>query len=90
MESNDIIKRYKIPQDILMDILRIVFGNKIKHKIEGIKERENIIVLQVCFADIANHVSAQENIEAILTDYTEYMHGLLGESTLFMDEEDEN
>lgn len=90
MENTAIIKHYKIPQDILMDILRILFGNKIKHRIEGIKEKENIIILQVDFMDTKNHVTAQENIEEILTDYSEYMKELLGDSTLFMDEEDEN
>ncbi len=88
MEKNEITKRYKVPQDVIMDILRILFGNKIKHKIEGIKEKENMIILQVNYADKANNVSAQENIEAILIDYTEYMKGLLGESTLFMEEDD--
>jgi hypothetical protein len=90
MENTANIKRYKIPQDILMDILRILFGNNIKHKIEGIKERENIIILQVHFTDTENNKYAQENIEGILTDYSEYMKGLISNDTLFMDEEEED
>jgi len=90
MEDKANVKRYKIPQDVLMDILRILFGNKIKHKIEGIKEKENIIILQVYFTDSDNSTSAQENIEGILKDYSEYMKGLLSDSTLFMDEEEQD
>lgn len=90
MENKAIIKQYKIPQDILMDILRILFGNKIKHQITGIKERENIILLTVHFTeDLNKHEEAEENINSILNDYSEYMKGLLGDNVLFMDEEDE-
>ena len=90
MENKTIIKQYKIPQDILMDILRILFGNKIKHQITGIKERENIILLTVHFTeDLNKHEEAEENINSILNDYSEYMKGLLGDNVLFMDEEDE-
>ena len=39
------VKRYKIPEDLLMDILRILFGNNIKHKIIGIQERQNMVLL---------------------------------------------
>jgi hypothetical protein len=89
MEPQENIKRYRIPQDVLMDILRILFGNKIKHRIEGIKERENIILLQVHYNPSTHNANARENIEGILLDYSEYMQGLLGDSTLFMDEEEE-
>ena len=90
MEKNENTKRYKVPQDILMDILRILFGNKIKHRIEGIKEKENIIILQVNFTNSNNNMNAQENIEGILKDYSDYMKGLLSDSTLFMDEKEED
>ncbi|MBK7669485.1 MAG: hypothetical protein IPJ32_20370 [Sphingobacteriaceae bacterium] len=46
MENKLIVKRYKIPK-IAMDILRILFGNNIKHKIIGIQERQNIVLLNV-------------------------------------------
>lgn len=89
MENQAIVKRYKIPQDLLMDILRIVFKNNIKHKLEGIKEKENIIVLQVHFTGTDNNKNAQENIEGILTDYCEYMKGLISGDALFMDEQED-
>ncbi|MHB8261011.1 MAG: hypothetical protein ACYDCN_05305 [Bacteroidia bacterium] len=88
MEIQANVKRYKIPQDVFMDILRILFGNNIKHKIEGIKEKENIILLQVYFTNNQNGENAERNVEGILKDYSEYMKGLLNDSTLFMDEEE--
>ncbi len=72
-----------------MDILRILFGNKIKHKIEGIKEKENIIILQVYFTNAGNSANAQGNIEDVLNDYSEYMKELLSDATLFIDGEED-
>ena len=89
MENKANIKTYKVPQDLLMDILRILFGNKIKHKIEGIKEKENTIILQVYFTSNSNSVNAQENIEDVLNDYNEYMKELLSDGTLFIDGEED-
>jgi hypothetical protein len=89
MENKMIVKRYKVPQDVLMDILRILFGSKIKHKIVGIQEKENIIILQVQYQeDSANQYHAEENIESILKDYSGYMNGILSDATLIMDEEE--
>lgn len=90
MENNPNIKRYKIPQDLLMDILRILFNNNIKHKIEGIKEKQNSIIIQVHFTHTNNNADAQQNIEDILKDYAEYMKGILGDTTLFMEEEEQD
>jgi hypothetical protein len=90
MENKAIVKHYKIPQDLLMDILRILFNNNIKHKIDGIKERENIILLSVHFSEnVDKHEEAEENIKSILQDYSDYMKGLLGDNILFMDEEED-
>jgi hypothetical protein len=89
MENNVIIKRYRIPQDVLMDTLRILFRNQLNHKIEGIKERENIIILQVYFTDTERNVKAEENIEEILKEYSSYMKDFLNDRTLFMDEEED-
>lgn len=90
MENKLIIKRYKIPEDLLMDILRILFGNNIKHKIIGIQQRQNSVLLNVNFdlVSIKNR-EAKENMEGILTDYSEYTKGLLGDTVLMLDEEDD-
>ena len=90
MEKTETVKRYKIPQDLIMDILRILFLNKIKHQITGVKERENFILMSVFYNNESHKgLQAQENIESILKDYTEYMKGLLGDNTLCLDEEED-
>lgn len=90
MENKPIVKHYKIPEDLLMDILRILFKNNIKHKITGIQEQQNSVLLNVNFDLNSNkNREAKENMEGILTDYTEYMKGLLGDTVLMLDEVDE-
>ncbi|MBK7816087.1 MAG: hypothetical protein IPJ60_00125 [Sphingobacteriaceae bacterium] len=90
MENKLIVKRYKIPDDLLMDILRILFGNNIKHKIIGIQQRQNMVLLNVNFdLNTIMNREAKENMEGILSDYCEYMKGLLGDTVLMLDEEDE-
>jgi hypothetical protein len=90
MENKLMVKRYKIPEDLLMDILRILFGNNVKHKIIGIQERQNIVLLNVNFdLNFLKNREAKENMEGILTDYSEYMKGLLGDTVLMLDEEDD-
>ena len=90
MENELIVKRYKIPEDLLMDILRILFGNNIKHKIIGIQQRQNMVLLNVNFdLNTIMNREAKENMEGILSDYCEYMKGLLGDTVLMLDEEDE-
>ena len=91
MENNTTVKCYKIPQDVLMDILRILFGNHIKHHITEIKERENIVLLKAHFTPNAKkHHEAKENIESILEDYSKYMNGLLNDNILVLDKEEQN
>lgn len=90
MENKLNVKSYKIPEDLLMDILRILFGNNIKHKIIGIQQRQNIVLLNANFdLNSIKNREAKENLEDILTDYSEYMKGLLGDTVLMLDEEDE-
>ena len=90
MENKLIVKRYKIPEDLLMDILRILFGNNIKHKIIGIQQRQNMVLLNVNFdLNTIMNREAKENMEGILSDYCEYMKGLLGDTVLMLDEEDD-
>lgn len=90
MENKLIVKRYKIPEDLLMDILRILFGNNIKHKIIGIQQLQNSVLLNVNFdLNSIKNREAKENMEGILSDYSEYMKGLLGDTVLMLDEEDE-
>ena len=88
METKAIVKRYKVSQDILMDILRILFRNNIKHQITGIQEKENIVLMNVHFKqNEAISEEVKENIATILQDYSEYMKGLLGDTVLMLDED---
>ena len=88
METNAIVKRYKVPQDVLMDILRILFRNNIKHQITGIQEKENMVLMNVHFKqNEAISEEAKENIATILQNYSEYMKGLLGDTVLMLDED---
>jgi hypothetical protein len=87
MEDSTEIKRYRVPQDMFFDILRILFRSKMRYRIEGIMERENIIQLQVHpKEDSENHESAIENIEELLSGYGEALNGMLGTDSLFMEE----
>jgi hypothetical protein len=63
-------KRYKVPQDLLMEILRILFSAKLKHKIIGIKARENIVLLQVECVTAKVHQQAIQNLEELLEEYS--------------------
>ena len=58
-----------------MDILRTVCNN-IKHKIIGIQERQNIVLLNEFDLNFLKNREAKENMEGMLTDYSEYMRGL--------------
>ncbi|MBI2722213.1 MAG: hypothetical protein HYX39_08560 [Bacteroidetes bacterium] len=89
-EKKENIASYRIPADILMDVLRILFANKIKHRIEGIKEKENIALFQMNYPDTKIGIGAQDNIESILQDYSEYMEGLLGNNELIVYSENED
>lgn len=87
METSN--KRYRVPQDLLMDIMRVLFSAKLRHKIIGIKARENVILLQVECSSTRVHQQAVQNLEEMLQEYSEYMDGMMGNHTLFMDEENE-
>ncbi len=89
-QKENVVASYRITEDLLMDVLRILITNKIKYKIEGIKERENIILFQVHYTDTKVGKGAQDNIEAMLEDYTEYMKGMLGDNNLIVYSEDED
>ncbi len=83
-------RKYKIPQDILMDILRILFRNKVSYNITGIKEKENSLFLTVDYQKTPHAEQVQENLEAILNDYCNYMKGIITDNTLCMDDDVED
>jgi hypothetical protein len=86
MERKQNTSKYDVPAELLADILRILIRNKIAYQVEGVKSRANIILLSVKYTQgDRQQVKAQENIEAMLADFTEYMEGL-SDAILYSDE----
>jgi hypothetical protein len=78
-----------VPMDVMMDILRIILKNGLRHHIEGINEKENTILIRV-FPNV-NSLYGKEavrNIAEILTDYGYYLTG--NSSFSPQDEDDED
>lgn len=87
------VKTYKVPQDVISDILRILFKNEIKHKIKSVQPDDNIITVEVDYYSIRRN-EPRQNIETILDDYREFMKDIIGDAILNMvgsnDEEEED
>lgn len=80
MENN----LYKLPQDLLMDCFRIFLNNEVQFKIEGIREKENILLVKITWSENnAMQHKAKENLHELLSTYSEDMEGLLNEHNLF-------
>lgn len=90
MEKTANTRKYKVPQDIVMDILRVLIRNKAQYQITGIKEQENSLFLAVNYASVDRAAEVRENIEAILEEYLEYMKGIISDKTLCLDEDIED
>ncbi len=73
MKTNQIIKSYSVPSDLVMDIFRIILKNGLRQHIEGINERQNMLLIRIYFpSDSAFTKKIIENIESILSDYGYY------------------
>ncbi len=76
-----------VPADVLMDILRVILKNGLRHHIEGINEKESTVLIRV-FSN-ANSLYGKDAIRnnaEILTDYGSY---LTGNSSFSPQEEDD-
>ena len=81
---------YKIPQDVAYDVLRTVISNKVPYKIAGIREKENLMLLEVYYSGAKPSIHAQDGIESILNDYKEYMKDIVPDQLIVWDEDDDN
>jgi hypothetical protein len=67
---------HTIPMDVFLDIARILLGNAINWRVEGINEKENSLLIQVSIQpNLSHHRKAMENTQTILTDYGYYLTG---------------
>jgi DNA-directed RNA polymerase subunit L len=82
------IKAYKVPQDVISDVFRILFKYEVKYKIRSVQSNENIIKIEVDYTRQKN-VNAQENIETILDDYREFMKDIVGDFIDTLEDEDD-
>lgn len=65
-----------VPMDVLIDILRIILKNGLRHYIEGINQKENTILIRIFPNPNSPHSNnAIQNIAEIITDYGYYLTG---------------
>lgn len=76
-----------VPLDVLMDILRIILKNGLRHHIEGINEKENTILIRV-FPN-ANSLHSKDAIRTIAEIVTDHGYYLTGNSSFSPQDEDD-
>lgn len=88
-ENPTITKRYKIPQDLVMDIFRLVIVNKVKYSIVGVMEKENVLIIEITFIKgTYKSAEAKDNIETMLKEYKDYLNETTGDNLIDSEEED--
>jgi transcriptional regulator of met regulon len=66
---------FTVPLEVLIDIFKILFDNKIKHRVESIRERENCVCIEALIdSNQTIHVKALENITDTLGYFGHYLH----------------
>jgi hypothetical protein len=89
-ENPIITKRYKIPQDLAMDIFRLVISNQVKYSIAGVMEKKNVLIMELSFVKgTYKSAQAKENIETMLKEYKDYLNDTTGDSLIDSEEENE-
>jgi hypothetical protein len=67
---------HTIPIDVLLDIIRILFNNRLHWQVEGINEQEGTLLVQISQQQSnPKHQKALQNIIGILGDYNYYVKG---------------
>jgi hypothetical protein len=65
---------HTIPIDVLLDIIRILFNNRLHWQAEGINEQEGTLLVQITHQQVnPKHHKALQNIIGILGDYNYYV-----------------
>lgn len=84
---------YNVPLDLLLDVLKIIFDNKLDYRISGINEKQSSILLNIAIKEgLADYKNAIDNIDTLLSDYGYYMYGSAHETVSFnnLDQEQDN
>jgi len=83
---------YKVPQDVAYDVLRSIIKNKVAYSIIGIREKENIMLLQIDVNSSKYGSRVKDGIETILNDYKDYMKDIVPDPLIVSgdDEDDDN
>ncbi|MDR6571024.1 hypothetical protein [Chitinophaga ginsengisegetis] len=67
---------HTIPIDVLLDIIRILFNNRLHWQVEAINEQESTLLVQISQQQgNPKHQKALQNIIGILGDYNYYVKG---------------
>jgi transcriptional regulator of met regulon len=77
IKTNEKTKKefFTVPLEVLMDIFKILFDNKIKHRVVSIRERENSVCMEALIdSGQTNHNKGLENIVDILGTFEHYLH----------------
>ena len=69
-------RMFIVPMDVLMDVLRIILKNGLRHHFEGINEKENTVLIRVFPNPNSLHSKqAIQNIAEIVSNYGYYLSG---------------
>lgn len=95
MTNNQIsaTRPYNVPLDLLLDVLKVIFDNKLDYRISGINEKQCSILLNIAIKEgLADYKNAIDNIDTLLSDYGYYMYGSTHETVSFnnLDQEQDN
>lgn len=65
---------FTVPLEVVIDIFKILFDNKIKHRVANVRERENSLCIEALIDSRQNnHDKALENISDIIGYYGHYL-----------------
>jgi hypothetical protein len=72
---------YKVPQDLICDVMRVLFENDIKHKILSVHPEDNICSVKIDYSGCVD-TEPRQHIETVLEDYKLYMRDVIGDAII--------